>query len=62
MHTSKPVTITATELQQKSGQILKRVFAEQAHIIVERDGYPVAAIIPVTEYRARFVDETGKDE
>jgi hypothetical protein len=49
-----PTIITATQMQHHSGQILKRVFTQHEYFVVERDGYPVAAIVPMDVYRAYF--------
>lgn len=46
-----PQTITATELQAKSAQILKKCAKEGQWFIVERSGYPVAAILPLSDYQ-----------
>jgi len=46
----KTATVTATMLQREVGTILRRVGQEKQHLIVERDGFPVVAIIPVVEY------------
>lgn len=47
---SQPVQLTATELQQKSGQIIKRCYVGREHFIITRDGFPMIAIIPIDEY------------
>lgn len=49
-------TITATEMQHKSGQIIKRAYKDKEQFIVERDGYPVVAIIPIDVYNAAICD------
>ena len=49
---SKRHIVTASELQRSSGKILKRVAQENQHLIVERDGYRVAAMVPYPEYEA----------
>jgi len=49
--------ISATDLQRKSGEVLRRVAVEQAHITVERDGYPVAVVIPITDYQRLMPQE-----
>lgn len=54
MKITTPIVVTATELQVKSGQILRHVSRNKAHVIVERGGYPVAAVIPLEEYQ-KFV-------
>jgi prevent-host-death family protein len=52
MSKHKPVaTITSTTLQREVGIVTRRVYADKEHIIVERDGLPVVAIIPADEYR-----------
>lgn len=51
MPKAKPTTITATEMQKKSGEIIRRAHKDGEHFIVERDGYPVVAIVPVGEYQ-----------
>lgn len=48
----KPTVITATELQQKSGQILRRAHQEGEQFIVERSGYAVVVILSVQDYEA----------
>ena len=50
---SQPKQITAissTTLQQEVGRVTKRVYKDKAHIIVERGGFPIVAIIPIDEY------------
>jgi antitoxin (DNA-binding transcriptional repressor) of toxin-antitoxin stability system len=52
--TMKPVkTITATELHKRRGEIILRCFRNGEHFIVERDGIPMVAIIPIGEYRSQ---------
>lgn len=43
--------VTATEAQNKFGEIIKRAYASDEHLIVERDGIPVVAIISITTYQ-----------
>lgn len=50
--TISPVVISSTEAQTHFGALIRRVFRNGAHIIVERGGFPVVAIIPVSEYEA----------
>ena len=49
---SKRQIVTASELQRSSGKVLKRVAQDNQHLIVERDGYRVAAMVPYLEYEA----------
>lgn len=59
MNNTHPVVriITATEAQNKFGAILKRAYGSAEHLIIERDGIPVAALIPMSDYQ-RLVPES----
>jgi PHD/YefM family antitoxin component YafN of YafNO toxin-antitoxin module len=46
----KKSTITASELHRGAASALKRVAINQEHLVVERDGYPVAVMMPYQEY------------
>lgn len=43
-------TITATQAQRRFGELIRRVFSGHEQVIVEKDGLPVMAIIPMGEY------------
>jgi len=43
--TSSSTPISATDLQRKSGEVLRRVFRGETFVVF-RDGYPVAEIRP----------------
>lgn len=43
--------ISATELHKHRGLILKRCFREKLSFIVEKDGIPMVAIIPIDHYQ-----------
>lgn len=45
------VTIPATELNLRSGKVLRRAAVDREHIVIERNGYPLAVIIPVFDYQ-----------
>ena len=47
---TKITKITATDLQRKSGQLLRRTFKDGEYFIIERAGYPVAVLIPMETY------------
>ena len=51
-NTQKPtvVTISATELNLRAGNVLRRVAVDREHVVIERSGYPVAVILPMYEY------------
>ena len=42
--------VKASELQRASGKILKRAALGKEHLVVERDGYPVAVMLSYQEY------------
>lgn len=42
--------IKASEGHRAFGKLLKRVFRSDEHLIVERDGYPVAVLLSFQEY------------
>jgi prevent-host-death family protein len=44
-------TVSATEAKNKFGEIIKRAYAADEHLIVEKSGIPVVAIIPTADYR-----------
>jgi prevent-host-death family protein len=44
-------TVSATEAKNKFGEIIKRAYAADEHLIVEKSGIPVVAIIPMADYR-----------
>ena len=48
----KPHIVTASDLRRSSGKLLRRVAQDNQHLIVERDGYRVAALVPYPEYEA----------
>ena len=50
-HRQPSRTITATEAQTHFGALIRRVYKEGEHLVVERDGLPVVVIIPVGEYK-----------
>ena len=45
------VAINASEGHRAFGQLLKRVYNTNEHLIVERDGFPVAVILSYQEYK-----------
>lgn len=47
---SKKSTINASELHRAAGKMLKRVALQDEHLVVERDGYPVAVLLSYPEY------------
>ncbi len=47
---AKKVIIAASELHRAAGKALKRVALQDEHLVVERDGYPVAVLMSYPEY------------
>lgn len=43
-------TIKASEGHRAFGKLLKRIFRSDEHLIIERDGFPVAVILSYQEY------------
>ena len=48
--TSQQVTIGATEARNNFSELLKRVYKGREHLVVEKGGIPVAALIGIREY------------
>lgn len=49
---STQVTIGATEVRNNFSALLKRVHKGKEHLVVEKGGIPVAALISIREYEA----------
>jgi prevent-host-death family protein len=47
---TRQITINASEGHRAFGKLLKRVYNSDEHLIVERDGFPVAVIMSYQEY------------
>jgi prevent-host-death family protein len=43
--------VSATEAKNKFGEIIKYAYAADEHLIVEKSGIPVVAIIPMADYQ-----------
>ncbi|MDE3089053.1 MAG: type II toxin-antitoxin system prevent-host-death family antitoxin [Chloroflexota bacterium] len=43
--------VSATEAKNKFGEIIKPAYASDEHLIVEKSGIPVVAIIPMADYQ-----------
>ena len=42
--------ISATEARRTFGQVIRRVYNTDQHLIVEKDGLPVLAILSINDY------------
>ena len=51
----KIATISATEAKNRFGDMLRRAYRSQEHLIVERGGIPVVAIVPISDYEQFFM-------
>jgi prevent-host-death family protein len=48
---SRQAVIKASEGHRAFGKLLKRVYRSDEHLIVERDGFPVAVLMSYQEYQ-----------
>ncbi len=53
--TPKTVSIPSTELNLRSGSVLRRVAVDREHVIIERNGFPLVVMIPLHDYQ-RYVE------
>ena len=49
------VSIPSTELNLRSGQVMRRVVVDREHIVIERHGFPLVVMIPFHEYQ-RYIE------
>lgn len=49
--------VSATEAKNRFGAIIKRAYAGDEHLIIERDGIPVVAIVPIQDYERLLAGE-----
>ena len=47
----RQVAIKASEGHRAFGKLLRRVYSSNEHLIVERDGFPVAVLMSYQEYK-----------
>jgi prevent-host-death family protein len=52
MERAKPTVkvVNATEAKNRFGEMIKRAYMNEEHLIVKRDGIPVVAIVPMADY------------
>ena len=50
VHVSLQFTLGATIVRNNFGDLLKRVYGGKEHLVVEKGGIPVAALIGIREY------------
>jgi prevent-host-death family protein len=56
------VTIRSTDVQRNFGEVIRRAFSRREHLIVERDGLPVVAIISAAEYDELMQEREQREE
>lgn len=52
IETPQVVTIPATELNLRAGNVLRRVAVDREHVVIERSGHPIAIMLPIHDYQA----------
>lgn len=53
--------VTATEAKNRFGAMIKSAYAADEHLIVEKSGIPVVAIIPMADYQQLVSQQTTSD-
>jgi prevent-host-death family protein len=56
------VIVRSTEVQRKFSQLLRSVFSERRHLIVEKSGLKVAVILPISDYEELLRERERGDE
>lgn len=59
MNKPKVRIVTATEAKNKFGEMIKHAYASDEHLIVEKSGIPVVAIIPIADYQQLMPETKG---
>jgi prevent-host-death family protein len=54
--------VTATDAKNRFGEVIKRAYLGEEHLIIERGGIPVVAIVPMADYERLVVSEDLPDE
>ena len=49
--------VTATHAKNRFGEVIKRAYLDDEHLIVKRGGIPVVAIVPMADYERLVSDE-----
>jgi hypothetical protein len=55
---SKQAVVKATEGHREFGKLLRRVYGSNEHLVVERDGFPVAVLLSFQEYQQLIRDQS----
>jgi prevent-host-death family protein len=63
MKTAYPTaTITSSTLQREIGKVIKRVAMNREHLTVHSNGFPVAVILPVADYKMFIAQKADQDQ
>jgi prevent-host-death family protein len=54
--------ISSTQAQRQFGDVLRRVYSGQEHIVVEQNGLPLAVLISVHEYAELMKERERREE
>lgn len=54
--------VNATEAKNRFGEMIKRAYLHEEHLIVKRGGIPVVAIVPMQDYERLVAAEDLPDE
>jgi len=57
----KIARISATEAKNRFGDVIRRAYRSQEHLVVERGGIPVVAIVPISDYEEFLTQGSGKE-
>ena len=52
-------TVNATEAKNRFGDVIRRAYRDKEHLIVERGGIPVVAIVPISDYQQILAPATS---
>lgn len=53
--------VNATEAQNRFGEMIRRAYMDEEHLIVKRGGIPVVAIVPMSDYQRLIGDQQIPD-
>lgn len=56
----KKITIPALHLRQHLGQVIHKVVMNKEHFILEKNGIPVLAVIPLEDYKILQQNQNDK--
>ena len=54
--------VTATQAKNRFGEVIKSAYLDDEHLIIERGGIPVAAIVPISDYERLISADELPDE